>query len=246
MNVDHAVQLRLLEVQDADTDLAQLAHRRAGLPEVAALAERHGHAEELGHQIVELQTRDGDIAAEQRRLEAEVDTVRARAERNQQRLDGGGLPPKELEGLQRELASLARRQGVLEDDVLEIMEQREGVENDLAGLRAEADALAAQIAELEAARDRAFAEIDDVAARRSAERAGLAEGVPAELLDLYEKARAHGGGVGAAALRHRRCEGCRIELSGTELARVRAAEVDEVLRCEECRRILVRTPESGL
>jgi predicted nucleic acid-binding Zn-ribbon protein len=246
VNVDHAAQLRLLEVQDADTDLAQLAHRRATLPELATLAERTERAQALGHEIVESQTRIDDVAAEQRRLEDEVDTVRARQQRNQQRLDAGGVPAKELEGLQHELTSLARRQSTLEDGVLELMEQREQAEQQLAGLRAEADTLAAGIAELEAARDRAFAEIDATAAQRGQDRAGLAEGVPAELMDLYEKARAHGGGVGAAALKQRRCEGCRIELSGTELARVRDAEPDQVIRCEECRRILVRTPESGL
>src|SRR5690606_30786167 len=113
------------EVQDADTDLAQLAHRRAGLPELAQLAERTGRAEELGHRIVDLRTRLDDIADEQRRHEGEVDTVRARAARNEQRLQAGGLPAKELEGLQHELTSLARRQGTLEDAVLEVMEQRE-------------------------------------------------------------------------------------------------------------------------
>jgi hypothetical protein len=47
-------------------------------------------------------------------------------------------------------------------------------------------------------------------------------------------------------LRQRRCEGCHIELSGSELAAVRAAAPDEVVRCDNCRRILVRTEDSGL
>ena len=38
----------------------------------------------------------------------------------------------------------------------------------------------------------------------------------------------------------------RLELSGVDRAAVRAAAPDEVIRCEECRRILVRTAESGL
>ena len=246
MNVDHAAQLRLLEVQDADTDLAQLAHRRAALPELGALAERAERAQALHHEIVELQTRVDDADAEQRRLEVEVDTVRARGQRNQQRLDAGGVPAKELEGLQHELTSLARRQSTLEDGVLDVMEQREDLERQLAARRADADTLAGEIVQLEASRDRTLAEIDATAEQRRQDRAGLAEGVPPELMELYEKARAHGGGVGAAALRQRRCEGCRIELSGSELSSVRSAAADEVVRCDNCRRILVRTDESGL
>ena len=78
--------------------------------------------------------------------------------------------------------------------------------------------------------------------------AGLAAraDLPADLLAVYEKVRAVSGGVGAAALKHRRCEGCRLELLGGELRAAQAAPPDEVLRCENCRRILVRTPESGL
>ena len=53
-------------------------------------------------------------------------------------------------------------------------------------------------------------------------------------------------GVGAAALLRRRCQGCHLELSGADLMAVREAADDEVLRCEECGRILVRTDDSGL
>jgi predicted nucleic acid-binding Zn-ribbon protein len=70
--------------------------------------------------------------------------------------------------------------------------------------------------------------------------------LPAELVALYDKVRAASGGVGAAALQRGRCEGCHLQLNTTDLNRIREAPADEVLRCEECRRILVRTPESGL
>ena len=70
-------------------------------------------------------------------------------------------------------------------------------------------------------------------------------GLDAALLALYEKIR-ESSGAGAAMLRARRCEGCRLELNPQELQRIRSAADDEVVRCEECRRILVRTGESGL
>jgi predicted nucleic acid-binding Zn-ribbon protein len=239
-------QLRLLDLQAADTTLAQLAHRRATLPELAAIAECERRAAELANAVLEAQTRVDDLTGEQRRLEAEVDTVRARAQRDEQRLQAGGLPAKELEGLQHELTTLARRQSTLEDEVLEAMESLEQAESDLAARTAERDQVGTEQAELAAARDAAFAEIDERAAQVGAERAAIAGELPEDLLAVYERARAHGGGVGAAMLRQRRCEGCRIELSGQELSAVRSAAPDAIVRCEQCRRILVRTSESGL
>lgn len=246
MNADPAAQQRLLDLQAADTALAQLAHRRATLPELAALAERDRLGADLHHEIVDAETRLGDIDAEQRRLEREVDTVRSRETRDEQRLQAGGLPARELEGLQHELASLKRRRGTLEDEVLEVMEQRETLDAALTGLRDRDIALATERAELGARRDESFAEIDGARAQRTTERAAVAGDLPADLLALYEKAREHGGGVGAAALRQRRCEGCHIELSGSELTAARTASPEAVLRCDNCRRILVRTADSGL
>jgi predicted nucleic acid-binding Zn-ribbon protein len=54
------------------------------------------------------------------------------------------------------------------------------------------------------------------------------------------------GGVGAAELRQRRCTGCQLEINAAELREFAAAAEDEVLRCEECGRILIRTVNSGL
>jgi predicted nucleic acid-binding Zn-ribbon protein len=239
-------QLRLLDLQAVDTALAQLRHRRATLPELAAITQRAAEAAELETALVEVQTSVGDIATEQRRLENDVDAVQTRAGRDEQRLQTGGLPAKELESLQHEIATLSRRKSVLEDELIDVMERREQAESTSAELTGRRDALAALRAELEAARDTAFAEIDEATAQRCTERDAVAAEIPADLLAIYERAREHSGGVGAAMLRQRRCEGCHIELAGSELTAVRAAAPETVVRCDNCRRILVRTPESGL
>lgn len=246
MNADPAAQLRLLDLQAADTAVSQLAHRRANLPEIAALAASAEQTERLRGEALELTTRLDDVAADQRRLENDVDAVQARAKRDDQRLTAGGIPGKELEGLQHEITSLARRQSTLEDELLEIMEQREGIEAELAQIAAKQAAAEADRGELTAKRDASFAEIDAAAAQQSAQRAAVAEELPADLLALYDKVRAASGGVGAAVLRRRRCEGCHLELAGSELNAVRIAAPEAVIRCDNCRRILVRTDESGL
>jgi predicted nucleic acid-binding Zn-ribbon protein len=246
VNADHEAQLRLLDLQAADAAVAQMAHRRRTLPELATLAGKDERAAELHNEIVDVETELADIDVEQRRLENEVDAVRTRSTRDEQRLQSGGLPAKELEGLQHELVSLARRQSSLEDDLLEVMQKREELDTSLVGLNEQRETLDAERTELASARDTAFAEIDAATRQRTTDREHIAAGLPADLLALYERAREHGGGVGAAILRQRRCEGCHIELSGSELASVRAAAPDDVVRCDNCRRILVRTAESGL
>jgi predicted nucleic acid-binding Zn-ribbon protein len=246
VKADPTAQVRLLDLQAADTELAQLAHRRAHLPELAALAVSDEQIGQLRSDMLDLQSQLDDIADDQRRLESEVDTVQARTKRDNERLTAGGLPAKDLEGLQHEIVTLARRQSTLEDDLLEVMERRETLDAELATLTRRQDALAAERADLEATRDAAFVDIDAAAERRQADHSAIAGEIPAELLALYDKIRATSGGVGAAMLRHRRCEGCHLELAGSELNTVRDAAPDTVVRCENCRRILVRTAESGL
>jgi predicted nucleic acid-binding Zn-ribbon protein len=245
VNAEPAVQFRLLDLQATDTALTQLAHRRSHLPELAAIAERVARAAELNDRVVEARTRLDDLAAEQKRLESDVETVRARAGRDESRLQAGGLPSRELESLQHEIATLARRQSTLEDELLEVMEQAEEAQAALDEAAARHQAVLDEQRDLEAKRDAAFAEIDTAVAQRTPQRAAIAGELPADLLALYERARTQSG-TGAALLRQRRCEACHIELSGSELSRVRTAAPDEVVRCDNCRAILVRTAESGL
>jgi hypothetical protein len=246
VKADPTAQLRLLDLQAADTELAQLTHRRRNLPELAAIAASELQVTQLRDETLELQTQLDDIADDQRRLEKEVETVLTRAKRDDQRLTAGGIPAKELEGLQHEITTLARRQSSLEDDLLDVMERRENLDTALASLARRQQVLATERADLDGTRDAAFADIDAAATRRGAERSEIAGELPADLVTLYDKIRATSGGVGAAMLRHRRCEGCHLELAGSELNAVRVAAPDAVVRCENCRRILVRTGESGL
>ncbi|MCW2525018.1 MAG: uncharacterized protein JWO63_3353 [Frankiales bacterium] len=246
MIADPFVQVRLLDLQAVDTSLNQLAHRRRSLPELALIEAADARAAEVRLKLVDAETELADLAAEQRRLEADVDTVRQRAERDQSRMTAVGVPAKEVTGLQHEVTSLARRQGILEDELLEVMERRELAETATQELTAQAGLIAEERARAESARDEVFAELDDAELKLRAERTDLAANVTPDLLALYEKVGQANGGVGAAMLRQRRCEGCRLELAGSELSSVRAAKPDQVLRCENCRRILVRTHESGL
>jgi predicted nucleic acid-binding Zn-ribbon protein len=239
-------QLRLLELADLDAELARLEHRRRALPEAAEFARLEARATELKDAIVVAETELGDLTREQARAERDVDQVRARIDRDRARLDAGQVAAaRELASLQSEIESLHRRQDDLEEVVLELMERREALESRRDELSAERDSLGGELAAVAARRDAALKEIDEQAARAGEQRASIVSEVPADLFKLYEQIRSTKG-VGAAALRAGRCEGCHLTLNTVDLNQIRAAAPDEVVRCEECRRILVRTPESGL
>ncbi|MGG5257355.1 zinc ribbon domain-containing protein [Phycicoccus avicenniae] len=245
MRAESARQQRLLDLQAIDTRLGQIAHARRTLPQLAELADLEGKARLLDDQLVRSRTELGDIQREVAKSEADVQLVRDRAARDRARLDAGTGTAKDLQALQHELESLARRQGELEEVELEVMERAEDAEHDVAELERGRAELGERIGRLEADRDAALATLAAEEETVAAPRAGVVDEVGEDLVALYEKIRASSG-TGAAALRQRRCEGCRLELNPVEIQRLRSAAEDEVLRCEECNRILVRTPESGL
>ncbi len=247
MKADPFVQLRLLDLQALDSGLDRLAHRRRTLPELAEIARLDELVDALRDGIVRYETEVSDLAREQAKFERQIDEVRTRKDRDEQRLASGAITnPKQLQEMQHEVETLTRRQSDLEDGELEVMEKFETVQAEFDELTGRRDGYLSDRALAEQRRDDAFADIDDEIARTSKERAELATTFPADLLSLYEKIRGSEGGIGAAAIQHGRCGGCRLDLMNNEKADIRAAPVDEVLRHDECGRIMVRTAESGL
>jgi predicted nucleic acid-binding Zn-ribbon protein len=246
VKADPQAQLRLLDLQAVDTALAQLAHKRRTLPEHAELETLARELSALEDERVRAEVGVDDLDRDIARLEKDVDQVRMRKDKDQARLDVGTGPAKELEALQHEMASLNRRQSELEDAELELMEQREQAQAVLDEITTRLTAARERRAAAEARRDEALSEIERDEQFRSQARQPLVADLPADLVALYDKIRESSGGLAAALVRGGRCGGCRLELSGSERARVKAAPPDEVVRCDECRRIMVRTAESGL
>jgi len=240
-------QLRLLELADLDAELGRLEHRRRSLPEHAELSQLEQRDRELRDEIATLEAREGDLRREQAKADADVEQVRARVGRDRVRLDAGQVnSPRELENLQSEIESLLRRQSDLEDVELDVMERLEAAQARLKEAGAERAAIGTEAAAVVARRDGALAEIAEQSEAAAARRDAVIAEEPTDLIDLYERLRAQHGGVGAAALRRGQCQGCHLSLNTVDLNAIRAAADDDVLRCEECRRILVRTDESGL
>jgi predicted nucleic acid-binding Zn-ribbon protein len=241
-----ADQQRLLAVQEHDTALHQLAHRRANLPLLATLARIHEQIRDTAEEVELAKSACGAVSRELTRLEDEISKVAARRNRDQERLVSGGGMSRELQALLQDVEALDRRRDVLEEEALEVMERLEAAQGEaetlavsLATLR---DAEATSGAELKAA----LGQIDASQAVESAARAEAVRGLDENLVSLYERQRARRNGVGAAALLAGRCDGCGFQLSASDLAAVRKLTDDEVARCEECGGILVRGKGSGL
>jgi predicted nucleic acid-binding Zn-ribbon protein len=233
-------------VQELDSRHDHLRQQAANLPESGELRRLAAERSELDGSARDLQVQVDDLTRAQRKADEDVEQVKARRTRDQRRLDEGAVGAKDAGRLQHEIVSLDRRIRELEDVELEVMEQLETAQKELAARRRELADLDARAAELTAARDQRLGRLREEAATVTRDRSAAAAGMPAELLALYERLREQKNGVGAAHLRSRRCGGCSLELNSAELAGIAKLPPDEVVRCEECSRILVRTGESGL
>ena len=246
LKADTTRQWRLLDLQALDTRVDQIAHRRATLPELAELSALDAKTSALDDDLVRARTALDDVQREIFKAESDVQLVRERSARNQARMEAGQGTAKDMQALHHEVESLGRRQSDLEDIELEVMERAEGLAADVTRLETARAELTDRVEALEALRDKAFGEMNAEVEQIGHSRGDVVAGVGQDLVDLYSKIRASSGGIGAAVLRQRRCEGCNLELNQVDINRFTSAEQDEVLRCEECRRILIRTSESGI
>lgn len=233
---------QLLAVQAQDTLATQLRTRRQSLPERAEAAEVAAARTDVGNRLGALDGERHRLDREQARIEDEIASLRAKADHAEKAMYGGSVTnPRELQALQDEAASLARRIGELEDQELEVLVEREPIDAAAEAAAAEREALEARATEvgmrLTAAEAEIDVELDSVAAARDA----AAAAVPADLLAEYEELRRANGGIGVARLEHgTTCGGCRIQLSAVERDRIKGLPADARIHCEECGRLLVR------
>jgi predicted nucleic acid-binding Zn-ribbon protein len=245
VKADPAVQRQLLELAKVDAELSRTEHRRRSLPELAEIDETEKTIRERRDALVAVQTSGSDLDREIARQEREVESVRSREDRDRKVLEAGSVSAKQLTDVEHELESLRRRQTALEDDLIEMMERREALDLDAQRTSAEVAKAEQALAEATARRDETLADLDTTQARRTEDRERLLPNFGEQLLAVYERVRAQRG-IGAALLRARRCGACQLELDRNAIAEIKAAPEDEVVQCDNCGAVLVRTLESGL
>ncbi len=232
-------QLQVLDIQRMDFAVATLRNKLAALPEIAELISTTQRMAVVRDLAIAAETQISDIKRELLRSEADVDQVTTRLDRDERRLADGSTSAKELEKLQHEVQTLSARRSELEEVELEIMLRIDSIKDRLQELRAEEAVLVSSAEEIQDRKVTATQAIDLEIASLIEERKEIAATVDGALLELYEKIRSNSG-TGAAAMREGRCDGCHLAINSVEISRIKTLASDEVVRCEECRCILVR------
>lgn len=233
-------QSAILDVARLDLQLSTLTNRANTLPELASLREITLKANASRDLRIAAETELSDVSRELARAEADVEQIVTRIQRDEKRLAEGAGTPKDLEHMQHELGSLGGRRAELEEAELEIMMRVDALKARITALKGEEESFAAEMATLERAKAAALTAIDAEKSVTSAARASAISNVSPELSALYAKIAEDNFGIGAAALVGNECKGCNLTLNTIEVQRISALPDDEVVRCEQCRCILVR------
>ncbi|HLX89371.1 MAG TPA: C4-type zinc ribbon domain-containing protein [Acidimicrobiales bacterium] len=232
---------QLLELQEHDTRIDQLRHRRATLPARAELADTEAAQARLEARMAGVRAQRDEHGAHQAALEEQIEASKARRAELEKRMFGGQVSAaRDLQAMDEEVRHLARHISDLEDRELEVMELLEPLDGDLQAADVERHSLDARAAQLKGLIAEAEKEIDAELDEELTPRQPLAEGLPPELLRRYEALRTKLGGTGAARLVGNSCSGCHLTLPAMEVDRIKKAPPDAVITCDNCGRILVR------
>ncbi len=241
MKAAASAQIRLLDLQAEDTAIAQLEHRKVALPEHGVIVEGKQKRLSLAASLVETQTKVSDFQIEVEKAETDLVPVRERLARDIKRRDDGVVvDPRGMAALNDEIEHLEKRISDLEDAELEAMENLETTTSEQARLAEELTELENSVRSVMASRDEQLRGFDAEIQTHKEIRQQIVDELPADLVALYTRILGKNGGLAAVALTGRRCAGCQLEATAAALAEYTAAAEDEVLRCEECERILVR------
>jgi uncharacterized protein len=231
----------LLTLQNHDSAIDRLRHRRASLPERAELESRRAAYDDLERRRQEVTERRDAELREERRLDDEVRNLEAKAKAEDSRMYSGTISsPRELQAMQADIDQLRRQAREREDEELEVLMRREALDAEVAELEEAQATLVAEMNTIVAAIEKQEAEIDAELAVEEEGRAALAPTIGESTLRLYEQVRAGNRGIGAARLVGMNCQACHLALPATEVDRIRHLSPDALARCEHCGAILVR------
>jgi uncharacterized protein len=231
----------LLTLQNHDSAVDRLRHRRATLPERAELEARRAAHTDLEAQRQEVAARRDAELREERRLDDEVRALEAKAKAEDTKMYSGTISsPRELQAMHADIDQLRRQAAEREDEELEVLVRREALDAEVQALEAAQAAVVAEMQDLLAALEAQEREIDAELAAEEAARAALAPNIPDATVRLYEQVRTKNRGIGAARLVGMNCQACHLALPATEVDRIRHLPEDTMARCEHCGAILVR------
>lgn len=230
----------LLSLQRLDLEVLALEALLASLDERTAIDACRAEAVELAAELEAIEARCAELAQEAVRADARASELSQRIAQAETKLySGSASAPRELEGLQTEIASLSRQRVEREDAQLELMQEDEDTRTELTRGQVRRDALEARIAVLEEKLERREGEIRAEIHSLTRKREARVSPVVASLLEAYERLRSRNSYRGriATPLKSHSCAACGIRVS--ELARAQLRAAVAVVSCDGCGRLLV-------
>lgn len=230
---------RLYELQMVDSSIAQrlrvMAEVDDGTAAAEVLAADEKRLEELEEQLRQKQSH-------QRKLELDLEGVENEKKEKMDRAYGGTVSdPKELSALEKKIEELERNVHRHEDMILELLEEIEELDGQARQQRQKIEGERAKhekiVRNYEETTSQAREEIEELQQRRE----DLVEQLPPQLLRPYEHLREREDGVAVAVLRNGACAECNLAVPRVRLPMIERGT--EIVKCENCRRILVIAKE---
>ena len=222
----------LYRLQQIDTQIAQVDAQIAEIDHHLASDELVSTAQSTLESI-EKQHRKASQAL--RQIESEVREQNLKIEQSEATLYGGKVRnPKELQDLQKELASIKKHLAVLEDQQLEAMMASEDVENQEQAARTQVAQAQAAFAEVSAVWLGKREQLVKTRDRLLAERAPALSLISAQNMQTYDRLRKKKSGIAVTTVRDGSCAVCGAAIRPSEVQEARAAQ--DFIFCTSCGR----------
>jgi hypothetical protein len=229
----------LLDLNSIDQSISKLDYQKKNHPQLKKITELTARVPSIEASIVENDSQITETKKEVSKAEIDVENISKRVQKDKERLSSSETSAKDLTQIQHEIGTLESKQKELEEVQIEFLEKVEDLEHKKRGLQEILKQVKAEISELNISIKADFEKANKEIANFATERQTVVGKIEVELVVLYEKIRSEHGN-GAAHFGHGTCNSCQIQISPSEINNINSTDPEEIIRCENCRCVLVR------
>lgn len=224
--------IKLIELQELEIETAALekaiAEARSKLGESQTLKKAREDASRIDNHLRQLTSRQRDLELQSQELTAKLKNV------NEKLYSGRVTNPKELTNLQQEADILGAKAAKIDEETIAVIEQTEKANEEGASAH---HLLKEEEASFKVDQKKLKEQIESMLQKLGSlqeKRARVASEIPPQILQQYQRIKMQKG-IAVVRVSHGTCGGCRINLSTSQLQRVRNEPLE---RCANCGRIL--------
>lgn len=226
--------LGLYRLQQVDSHIDQIESR---LKSIQQILENDMELRSANEQLATAESRHTQADRALKLSESEVEKQRIKIEQTEASLYGGRVQnPKELQDLQKDVASLKRHLETLEERQLEAMLAMESAEDELrsanAGLARVQSRLQEQHRDLTLESDTLRKDIE----RLHSERQAVVKDIAAQALSVYDQLRQKKRGIAITTIADNSCDACGTTLTASQQQNARSTS--QLFHCPTCGRVL--------